>query len=83
MSPAPQLADGILAPSEPDFQISVPRVIRERLGVVPGDTLVYEESGDAVTLKRLDPFDAALHAALSDTLDEWNSPEDEAAFSHL
>jgi AbrB family looped-hinge helix DNA binding protein len=64
-------------------QISVPRAVRERLGVQAGDTLIYEVSGDMVTLKKLEPFDAALHAALAETLDEWNSPEDEAAFSHL
>lgn len=64
-------------------QISVPKSIRERLGVKPGDTLVYEASGNAVTLKRLEPFDAALHAALAETLNAWDSPEDDAAFSHL
>ncbi len=31
-------------------------------------------------LKRTEPFDAAFHAALSATLDEWSSPEDEEAF---
>jgi len=64
-------------------QISVPKAVRERLGVQAGDTLIYEVSDDAVTLKKLEPFDAALHSALAATLDEWNSPEDDAAFSHL
>lgn len=64
-------------------QISLPKVVRERLGVEPGDTLVYEAVGDAVTIKRLEPFDAAFHAALAETLDEWDSPEDDAAFSDL
>lgn len=64
-------------------QISVPKAVRERLGAQPGDTLIYELAGNTVTLKRLDPFDAALHTALADTLEEWNSPEDDAAFSDL
>jgi antitoxin PrlF len=65
-------------------QISVPKAIRERLGVQPGDTLVYELSGErTVLLKRLDPFDAAFHAALAETLDEWNSAEDDTAFADL
>lgn len=64
-------------------QITIPRRIREHLGVKPGDTLVYDVFGDTVTLKRLDPFDAAYHLALAETLDEWASPEDEKAFSDL
>lgn len=64
-------------------QISVPKAIRERLGVQPGDTLIYEVSGETVLIKRLEPFDAAFHAAISATLDEWNSAEDDAAFSAL
>lgn len=57
-----------------------PRAAR---GTTRGDTLVYEAVGDAVTIKRLEPFDAAFHAALAETLDEWDSPEDDAAFSDL
>ncbi|MGI8509008.1 MAG: AbrB/MazE/SpoVT family DNA-binding domain-containing protein [Gemmatimonadaceae bacterium] len=64
-------------------QITVPKAIRERLGVKPGDTLIYDIAGDTVTLKRLDPFDAAYHVALADTLDEWASAEDDKAFADL
>lgn len=64
-------------------QITVPTAIRERLGVKPGDTLVYDISGENVVLKRLDPFDAAYHLAVAETLDEWASPEDDEAFSDL
>lgn len=64
-------------------QITVPKEIRDRLGARPGDTVVYEVVDDTVTLKRLEPFDAAFHAALAGTLDEWDTPEDEAAFRDL
>lgn len=64
-------------------QVTIPRRVRDKLGAKPGDTIVYEVRGDAVRLKRLEPFDAAFHAALSQTLDEWNSPEDEEAFRDL
>jgi antitoxin PrlF len=64
-------------------QITVPKEIRERLGARPGDTMIYEVLNDVVTLKRLEPFDAAFHAALTGTLDEWSTPEDEAAFDDL
>ena len=36
-----------------------------------------------VVLTRVDPFDAAYHAALSTTLEEWDSPEDDEAFKDL
>jgi hypothetical protein len=38
---------------------------------------------NVVKLKRLEPFDAAFHAALSGTLDEWATEEDEEAFRDL
>jgi hypothetical protein len=37
----------------------------------------YEIRGEEVLLSRVEPFDAAFHAALSATLEEWSSPEDE------
>jgi len=36
-----------------------------------------------VILKRVEPFDAAFHQALSASLDEWDSPEDDEAFRDL
>ena len=36
-----------------------------------------------VVVGRIEPFDRAFHAALSDTLTEWSSPEDEKAFCDL
>ncbi|MEA2604040.1 MAG: hypothetical protein QOF89_5032 [Acidobacteriota bacterium] len=43
-----------------------------------------DEIGDEeVVLKRVEPFDAVFHAALSTMLEEWNSPEDEEAFRDL
>ncbi|MGD0201793.1 MAG: AbrB/MazE/SpoVT family DNA-binding domain-containing protein [Bryobacteraceae bacterium] len=64
-------------------QITVPRKAREALKVQPGDVVAYELEEGAVRLRRLEPFDAAFHAALSNTLEEWASPEDEEAFRDL
>ena len=64
-------------------QITLPRKVREALGAKTGDLIVYEVEGDAVRLKRLEPFDAAFHHALSGTLDEWATEEDEEAFREL
>jgi len=43
----------------------------------------YEIQDRGVLLKGLDPFDAAFHKALSTTLDEWATPEDDEAFHDL
>ena len=64
-------------------QVTIPKEIRETLGIQEGDIICYEMRDGAVTLKRMDPFDAAFHKALSETLDEWNTTEDEEAFRDL
>lgn len=64
-------------------QVTIPKEIREALGAAPGDIIAYEVAGDIVTLKRIGPFDATHHAALSRTLDEWNSADDDEAFRDL
>ena len=64
-------------------QVTVPKAIRDRLALEPGDLVAYEVVDDKVVLSRVDPFDAAYHAALSTTLEEWDSPEDDEAFKDL
>ncbi len=64
-------------------QVTLPRAVREALKARPGDTIVYEVEGNAVRLTRMEPFDAAFHKALSNTLSEWATDEDEEAFNAL
>ena len=64
-------------------QVTLPKKIRESLGIGPGDVIAYEVSSGVVFIRRLESFDAPFHAALSDTLDEWNTPEDDEAFRDL
>ncbi len=64
-------------------QVTLPKKVREVLGARPGDTILYEVAGNLVRLRRAEPFDKAFHAALSSTLDEWMSEEDEQAFRDL
>lgn len=64
-------------------QVTIPRKIREALGLQPGDVVAYEVRGRAAVIRKLDPFDAAFHRALSETLDEWMTPEDDEAFRDL
>lgn len=64
-------------------QVTIPAAVREKLHLEPGDTVIYEVEDERAVLRRAEPFDVAYHAALSDTLDEWASPEDEEAFGDL
>ena len=64
-------------------QVTIPAAVREKLHLAPGDTVIYEVEDERAVLRRAEPFDVAYHAALSDTLDEWISPEDEEAFGDL
>ena len=52
-------------------QVTIPKQVREALGVGPGDLVAYEIEDGVVRLKRVEPFDAEFHSALSQTLDEW------------
>lgn len=64
-------------------QIILPKEIQELLSLSPGDMIAYEVREGTVTLKRVEPFDTVFHQALSATLDEWDSPEDDRAFRDL
>lgn len=64
-------------------QVTIPSHIRKALNIKPGDLIAYELQGKTVKLKKIEPFDAAYHSAVAETLEEWNSPEDEKAFNDL
>lgn len=64
-------------------QVTIPKEVRDKVGLEPGHFVAYEVKDGVIILKRVEPFDAAFHEALSKTLDEWNSPEDEEAFRDL
>ena len=64
-------------------QVTIPKKVRESLRTQPGDWIEYELQDGAVVMRRAEPFDRAFHAALSETLTEWSSPEDEEAFRDL
>jgi antitoxin PrlF len=64
-------------------QTTIPRAIREKLSLKPGDVLVYELDEDEVRLRKHTPLDVAYLRAVQTTLSEWDSPEDAAAFDDL
>ena len=65
-------------------QVTIPKGVRDSLSLEPGDFVTYEILDDeAVIIRRVEPYDAAYHLAVSETLEEWGSKEDEEAFRDL
>jgi antitoxin PrlF len=64
-------------------QTTIPREVRQKLSLEPGDTIVYEIEDDAVRLRKQAPLDLSYHRAVQTTLNEWESPEDAAAYDDL
>jgi antitoxin PrlF len=64
-------------------QTTIPREVREKLSLRPGDVIVYEIEGSEVRLRKGAPLDAAYLRTLQTTLSEWESPEDAAAYDDL
>ncbi len=64
-------------------QTTLPKEVREALGVKPGDMLVYRITKGQVTLARAEPVDRAYLKAVESTLSEWSSPEDAPAYDTL
>lgn len=64
-------------------QITIPKEVRAAIGLKPGDLIGYEVQDAKVILRKIEPFDLAFHKALSETLEEWNSSEDDEAIRDL
>lgn len=66
------------------FQVTIPQRICEKLGLVAGDSLIFDinEQGE-VKIRKFTSADSAYLRAVQSTLDEWNSPEDDNAYAHL
>ena len=64
-------------------QVTLPKKVREAIGVGPGDAVAYDLAKGVVTLRRLEPIDLAFHAAVESTLAAWGSREDDEAYGDL
>ena len=62
------------------FQITISRTIRDVMGIFQGDAVVFEIEEGRVFIKRLQPLDLEYLNAVSETLSEWSSQEDEEAY---
>ncbi|HEY1852920.1 MAG TPA: AbrB/MazE/SpoVT family DNA-binding domain-containing protein [Candidatus Binataceae bacterium] len=67
------------------YQATIPAPVRQRLGLRPGDSILFEESKPtgAIILRRADPIDLEYLEALEGTLSEWNSENDDRAYRDL
>jgi antitoxin PrlF len=65
-------------------QITVPLCVRQRLALEAGDSVIFEESeAVAVRIRKAEALDLEFIAALSKTLPEWNSGNDDEAYRNL
>jgi AbrB family looped-hinge helix DNA binding protein len=64
-------------------QTTIPREVREKLSLRPGDVIVYEIEGTEVRLRKGSPLDTSYLRALQTTLSGWDAPEDAAAYDDL
>ncbi len=65
-------------------QATIPKEVREKLDLKAGDAIVfYIKKDGTIILKKAQPIDTAYLEAIEHTLSEWNSKEDEDAFSDL
>ena len=65
-------------------QVTLPKAIREELGVGTGDSLVYELEANSVRVRKAEAFDLEWHRAISQTLaPEWDSAYDHENFDDL
>jgi antitoxin PrlF len=64
-------------------QTTIPKEIREVLGLQEGDTVVFEVTEQGVIIRRVAPTDVEYLEAVESTLSEWLSEHDEQAYGDL
>ena len=64
-------------------QVTVPKAVREALGLRQGDQLSWELEDGAVRVKAVTPLDLAYLEGLEAGLQEWSSAADDVAFADL
>jgi len=65
------------------FQATIPLAVRRKLGLKPGDAVVFEIENDIVTVRRATALDREYVKSLEGTLTEWLSKEDDEAYRGL
>ncbi len=65
------------------YQATVPEVVRKKLKLNAGDVIAFEIDKDVIKLRKARPIDIEFSSALVPTLSEWESQNDEEAYSDL
>jgi AbrB family looped-hinge helix DNA binding protein len=66
------------------YQATIPKEVREFLGLSQGDGIGFEIEDDQVVLKKLSKVDLEWHKAVEMTLaNEWSSQNDDEAYESL
>jgi len=65
------------------YQATIPLAVRRKLGLKPGDAVVFEIENDTITVRRATALDGEYAKALEGTLSEWLSKEDDEAYRGL
>ena len=64
-------------------QTTIPAKIRNKLELGIGDTVVYEIKDEGVLVRKVAETNDTYLSAISSTLEEWNSDEDNEAWCDL
>ena len=64
-------------------QVTVPKAVRDALGLKRGDVLSWELDEQSVRLRVVAPIDLDYLRGVQASLSEWASEADEAAFAGL
>jgi antitoxin PrlF len=66
------------------YQATVPKAVRSKLHLKAKDQICYEILDDGrVIIRKAQPYDIEYLNALTHTLSEWDSEDDEKAYKNL
>ena len=66
------------------YQATIPKAVRDRLGLTKRDYVLFElDEHQHILVRKAEPLDVRYFEALEGTLSEWNSPHDEEAYGDL
>jgi AbrB family looped-hinge helix DNA binding protein len=65
------------------FQTTIPRLIREKLGLKSGDLVRFELRNGEAILSKETTLDLAFLQAVEAQMEEWSSEADEEAYGDL
>ena len=64
-------------------QTTIPKRIRQAAGLREGDAIAFEIEDDRVTIRKIVRDEDGYLSAVAETMNEWNSAEDENAWRDL